>query len=231
MRILAITGTEVKGCTYRMKEIFLDSLREGNEIVEYVLPRDCPKFCSGCKVCFLKSEHSCPHAEFVMPIWEGMLSADLLVFASPTYALRTTGQMKALLDHLCSHWMAHRPDERMFHKKAVILTNAIGPLYRGPQRDIATSLLWLGVTDIKRVGTGLYEGVILDELSEKRRAVITGKLKKLARRYKRPYTARKGLKVRAIFAFTRKLHQDMARKEKVLSADNQHWLDRGWIKL
>lgn len=231
MKILVVTGTEIKGCTYRMKEIFLDCLREGNEITEYVLPRDCPQFCSGCKTCFLRSEKLCPHAKYVMPIWEAMLSADLLVFASPVYALRTTGQMKALLDHLCSHWMAHRPDERMFYKKAVILTNAIGPMNGGAQRDIATSLTWLGVSDIKKFGVGLMEGVFWDELSEERRDMIAGKLQRLAGRYIKPYTSRKGLKVGLIFTMTKKLHQDLVRKEKVPSADNQHWLDKGWIKL
>jgi multimeric flavodoxin WrbA len=166
-----------------------------------------------------------------MPIWEAMLSADLLIFASPVYALRTTGQMKTLLDHLCSHWMAHRPDERMFYKKAVILTNAIGPMNGGAQRDIATSLTWLGVSDIKKFGVGLMEGVIWDELSEKRRGMITGELQKLAGRYKKPYSSRKGLKVGFIFAFTKKLHQDLARKESIHSVDNQHWIDKGWVKL
>jgi len=231
MKILVVTGTEIKGCTYHMKEVFLDCLREGNEITEYVLPRDCPQFCCGCKTCFFKSERLCPHAKYVMPIWEAMLSADLLVFASPVYALRTTGQMKTLLDHLCVHWMAHRPDERMFNKKAVILTNAIGPMNGGAQRDIAISLTWLGVSDIKRIGVGLMEGVVWDELSEKKRGMITGKLQTLAQRYKRPYTSRRRLKVGLIFALTKKMHQGLARKEEVHSADNQHWIDKGWIKL
>ena len=231
VKISVVTGPEMKGCTYRMKGIFLECLREGNELTEYVLPRDCPRFCCGCKTCFLRSEKLCPHAKHVMPIWEAMLSADLLIFASPVYALRTTGQMKALLDHLCGHWMAHRPDEQMFHKKAVILTNAIGSMNSGAQRDIATSLTWLGVTDIKRYGVGLMEGVIWDELSEKRRNMIAGKLQRLAGRYKKPYTSRKGLKVGLIFTMTKKLHQNLARKEKVRSADNQHRIDKGWIRL
>lgn len=69
MKITVINGTEVKGCTYHIKESFLDVLRDGNEITEFYLPKDLPHFCCGCKNCFLKSEQLCPHAEYVLPIW------------------------------------------------------------------------------------------------------------------------------------------------------------------
>ena len=230
VKITVINGTEVKGCTYQMKEIFLESLRENNEITEFYLPKDLPHFCSGCKNCFIKSELLCPHSEYVMPIWNAIIDSDLLVFAAPVYAMRTPAQMKSLLDHLCVHWMVHRPDDRMFHKKAVILTNGIGPFNGDSQKDIATSLMWLGVSDIKKVGVGLMEGVIWNELSDKRRNTIISKTKKLSRRYEKDYTSNKGIKVSLLFAITRKMHQDIAKKEEILSADNQYWVDKGWIK-
>lgn len=230
MRITVITGTEIKGCTYHIKEAFLEPLRQGNEITEFYLPRDLPHFCRGCKNCFLKSELLCPHAKYTMPIWNTVLDADLLVFASPVYALRTTAQMKALLDHLCVHWMVHRPDDRMFHKKAVILTNAIGVLNGGAQKDMETSLRWLGVPDIRKLGIGLLEGVIWDELSEKRRGIILSKTKKLAARYQNAAPARNGIKTGFLFALTRKMHQALAGKQETLSADDQYWVEKGWVK-
>lgn len=230
MKITVINGTEVRGCTYHIKESFLESLRVGNEITEFYLPKHLPEFCCGCKTCFLKSEHLCPHAKYVMPIWEAILNADLIVFATPVYALRTTGQMKSLLDHLCVHWMVHRPNARMFTKKAVILANAIGVFTGGAQKDIATSLSWLGVTDIKKCGVGLMEGVIWKELSDKRRNAIISKVKKLAKRYEKDYTPKKGIRVSVKFAITRAMHQAVAKNEQTLSADNQHWVDQGWIK-
>ena len=152
MKITVINGTEIKGCTYHIKESFLEILRDGNEITEFYLPKDLPHFCCGCKKCFFKSEQFCPHAEYTIPIWNAILNADLLIFASPVYALRTTAQMKSLLDHLCVHWMVHRPDERMFNKRAVILTNAIGVFNGGAQKDIATSLSWLGAVSYTHLG-------------------------------------------------------------------------------
>lgn len=230
MKIAVITGTEVKGCTYHIKEAFLESLRQGNEITEFYLPRDLPHFCCGCKNCFLKSEQLCPHAKDTLPIWNAMLDAELLVFASPVYALRTTAQMKALLDHLCVHWMVHRPDDRMFYKKAVILTNAIGIFNGGAQKDIETSLQWLGVPDIKKLGIGLLEGVIWSELSEKRRERILTRTKQLAARYQNATPARKGFKTVFLFALSRRMHQTFAGKQETLSADDQYWVDKGWIK-
>ena len=230
MKITVINGTEIKGCTYHIKESFIEVLQDGSEIKEFYLPKDLPHFCCGCKNCFFKSEQLCPHAEYVMPIWNAILDSDLLVFASPVYALRTTAQMKSLLDHLCVHWMVHRPDDRMFSKKAVILTNAIGIFNSGAQKDIATSLMWLGVSDVKKLGIGLLEGVIWNELSDKRRNTIIRKTKKLAKRYKNTNSASKGIKVSFLFAFTKLMHQMIAKQEETLSADNQYWFNKGWIK-
>ncbi|WRS27169.1 flavodoxin family protein [Oscillospiraceae bacterium MB08-C2-2] len=231
MKITVINGTEVKGCTYQIKEAFLESLRAENEIKEFYLPKDMPHFCTGCKNCFFKSESHCPHALYVRPIWEAMLEADLLVFASPVYALRTTAQMKALLDHLCVHWMVHRPDDRMFAKRAVILTNAIGVFNGGAQKDIATSLTWLGISDIRKMGVGLLEGVIWQELSAKRRHEIIRKAQRLSWRCHKVKPASKGIRIGLLFEMTRMLHQAVAKKEIPLSADNRHWVQKGWIQV
>ncbi|WP_291581289.1 flavodoxin family protein [Clostridium sp. UBA6640] len=231
MKITVINGTEIKGCTYNIKENFLEILRDGNEIIEFYLPKDLPNFCCGCKNCFFKGEQFCPHAEYVMPIWNTILNADLLIFTSPVYALRTTSQMKNLLDHLCVHWMVHRPDERMFNKRAVILTNAVGIFNGGAQKDIATSLSWLGISDIKKLGIGLLEGVIWNELSNKRKNIIIRQTKKIAGKYKKTRIGHKGIKVRIKFAITKMMHQAVAKKEKTLSVDNQYWVDKGWIKV
>lgn len=230
MKILVINGTEIKGCTYHIKESFLEVVREGNEITEYYLPKDSPHFCCGCKLCFFKSEHLCPHAKEIMPIWEAMLAADLLVFAYPVYALRAPGQLKALLDHLACHWIAHRPDQRMFAKRAVILTQSVGAPNKAAQSDVATSLTWLGVSDIQKLGFGLMEGVIWDELSAKRRKHIIEQTQRFARLYRTPKQAKMGLKVRGYFMMCRFMHQNLLRHEEIPSADNHYWLDQGWIK-
>ena len=230
MKIVVINGTEIKGVTYRIKECFLGELREGNEIVEFDLPTALPNFCRGCKTCFFKGETLCPDAAYTTPIWDAMLSADLLVFSYPVYALRTTAQMKCLLDHFCVHWMVHRPDARMFSKRAAILTNSIGAPNGAAQRDVKTSLHWLGVSSVRCLGCGLMEGVIWSELSEKRHETIERKTRAFARSFRVCEPARKGLRVRLFFAMCKILHQLTAKTENPPSLDNQYWIDRGWIQ-
>jgi Multimeric flavodoxin WrbA len=229
-KITVINGTEIKGCTWHIKEAFLDTVRGSAEITEFYLPRDMKNFCCGCKNCFYKGEDRCPHTVQVTPIWQAMLDADLIVFAYPVYALRTPGQVKALLDHLCCHWFAHRPDARMFSKRAAILTQSVGAPNGSAQKDVATSLRWMGVSDIKTLGFGLMEGVIWDELTQSRRDKMLKSVKKFAAKYKLPKTAKMNISVRCIFGFCKSIHKNLANNEQVLSTDNKHWVDRGWIK-
>lgn len=229
MKIVVINGTEVKGCTYTIKEIFLSQLRDGNDITEFYLPKDLPYFCCECKICFSKNENLCPHSEYTMPIWNALLESDLIVFTAPVYALRVPAQVKALLDHFCCHWMVHRPDKAMFTKSAVILTNSIGAPNTSAQKDIITSLNWLGVSDVKCLGFGLMTGVIWNELPEKRRRNIENKTVKFAKRYVKLKSAQKSLKIKAYFSMSKLLHKATLKSEEIPSADNQHWINNGWI--
>jgi len=126
----------------------------------------------------------------------------------------------------------HRPDLRMFSKHAVVLTNCIGPdfMARSSQRDIVNSLSWMGVSRIKRLGFGLLEGVIWDELSESRRSRIVAKAGRIGAKYKSIKPARKSLKFRVKFLASKIMHAAVLKKEDTPSADNQHWIDQGWLK-
>ena len=42
MKVVVINGTEKKGITVLLKEMFLKPFRENDEVVEFFLPRDCP---------------------------------------------------------------------------------------------------------------------------------------------------------------------------------------------
>ena len=139
IKCVVITGTEQKGCTYHLKELFLDALQP-EELMEFVFPKDVPDYCTGCKNCFVLGEEYCPHYKQVVPVWAAMRAADLIVFAYPVYCLRTTGHVKNFLDHLGVHWFAPRPDPVMFDKTAVILTQSIGAPNGAAQKDVATSL-------------------------------------------------------------------------------------------
>lgn len=234
MKIVVINGTEIRGCTYNMKEIFLSELKANNDITEFYLPKDMPHFCIGCKTCFFKDENLCPHGDHSMPIWHAIMASDLIVFAYPVYALRAPGQVKALLDHLCCHWMVHRPEEEMFSKRGIIITNSIGASNKAAQKDVKTSLNWLGVSDVTCVGGGLMEGIIWEELSDKRRATLSKRVGNVAIKCKRLETnnqpAKKSIKVKALFMMSKIIHKAVLKSEEVPGADNLHWIKKGWIK-
>jgi multimeric flavodoxin WrbA len=231
MKITVITGTEVQGCTYQLKEAFLSELRQGNEIKEFYLPRDNPHFCRGCKLCFDQHEDKCPHAAHVRPIWNAIADSDLIVWAYPVYVMRAPGHVKALLDHFGCHWMPHRPDPRMFSKTVAIITQSIGAPNNGAQADVATSMTWLGVPRVKKIGFGLIDGTIWEELKPKRRENFIKKTKAFAHSFKNLKPAKMSLVGKTIFAVCRKMQQNQLKKTAKPSADAQYWLDQGWIKV
>lgn len=228
MNIVVVNGTEVKGCTFNIKERFLDHFRRKDQIVEFHLPGDSPEFCTGCKTCFDKGEEYCPHAHKSIRIWEAIIKADLIVFAYPVYAMRAPGQVKCLLDHFACHWMVHRPKEEMFTKRAVILTQSIGAPNGGAQKDVKTSLRWLGVSDIKCQGFKMTEGIQWDRQSEKKKKAIEDKLGRLALKCQGQRPSKQGNRSKLLFMFSRMVQKSL-RKKGLSTLDIEYWTDKGWL--
>ena len=230
MNITVINGTPIHGVTYHMKSLFLKQLKGNNQITEFY-PNDIPSFCVGCKKCFLNGEDKCPHYEKVNALWSAVLEADLLVFAYPIYALRAPASIKSVLDHFCVHWLVHRPDIRIFEKTAVIITNSVGAPNGSAQKDVKTSLLWMGVSKIYTAGAGMMGDIFVDKMTEKHKAMISRKMNKLASKVSdiKPRT-RKSFKVNILFSMCKLQHKMILESEQQPSLDNQHYIDNGWIK-
>lgn len=230
MKIAVINGTPLHGVTYHMKELFLSRFKNDHEIVEFY-PKDMPAFCLGCKNCFFHGEAKCPHHPSVDAVWRAMLDADLLVFAYPVYALRAPASIKSPLDHLCVHWMVHRPDPRMFEKTAVIITNSVGAPNGSAQKDVKTSLSWMGVSAIYACGAGMMGDILMDKMSAKHRAMLAKKMNRLADRVSdvKP-RKRKSLKVALKFSMCKAQHKMVLKSEAEPSLDNRHYIEHGWIK-
>jgi multimeric flavodoxin WrbA len=232
MNIVVINGTEQRGCTYEMTRAFLSALGDGHGFTEYYLPKDCPVFCTGCKACFFSGIGVCPHRRYTIPIWESVLAADLLVFTSPTYVFHATGQMKAMLDHYGSKWMAHSPEAPLFGKRAVIITNAIGMGMGKTARDIKDSLDFWGVARTYVVKQALFQ-VKWPEVDDRRKAAIRDKCRKVANKVNKPVPATPRLKIRLLF-FIMKMAQKMIDKSEIKAgrehtADYLHWRQNGWL--
>jgi len=232
MNITIINGTEQKGCTFAMKEVFLSAMGDGHNITEYKLPRDCPEFCTGCKACFFRGITVCPHAQYTIPIWESIITADLLVFTSPTYVFHTTGQMKALLDHLGTKWMAHSPEKPMFRKQAVIITNAIGQGMGKTAKDIKDSLDFWGIARTHIIKQALFQAE-WELVSDKTKAAIKAKCTQVAKKIKSKKLIKPRLKIRFLF-FIMKTAQTMIDKSerkagRERTKDYLHWKENGWL--
>lgn len=230
MKIAVINGTPVKGVTYFMKEEFLSHFREDNKITEFY-PEDFPPFCIGCKNCFLNGEEKCPHFSVKNQIWCTMLEADLLVFAYPVYALRAPASIKSLLDHLCVHWMVHRPEPSIFEKTAVIITNSVGAPNGSAQKDVKVSLQWMGMSGIYTCGAGMMGDIFMDKMTPKHRLMLSKKMHKLAEKVS-CINLRKhmSIKVKLLFAMAKVQHAMILKNETLPSLDNEHYIKNGWIK-
>ncbi len=230
MKIVTINGTPFRGVTYHMKTLFLDQLKGDNLIIEFY-PKDIPPFCVGCKNCFLNGEENCPHYASVNAIWTAVLEADLLVFAYPVYALRAPASIKSLLDHFCVHWMVHRPEPKIFEKTAVIITNSVGAPNGPAQKDVRTSLSWMGVSKIYACGAGMMGDIFIDKMTGKHKEMLSRKMCKLADKVShiKPLR-RKSLKINMLFSMCKLQHKMVLKSEAQPSLDNQHYIDNGWIK-
>ena len=231
MKITVINGTEKHGVTYKLKEVFLDELRERADITEFFLPKDCPNFCIGCTTCFLTDEHKCKDAEYIQKIEKALLSADLLVFTSPAYVFHATGAMKAMLDHFGYRWMPHRPAKEMFGKRAVIITQCLGAGGGSAAKDIKDSLSWWGVSSIRVCSFKLMSDIHWENIPEKKRAQISAKLVNVADKIKRidfSRPARTNLITKCKFYAVRMLQTGLGKNDPEYT-DYKYWKNNGWI--
>ena len=231
MRITVINGTEKQGVTYKLKESFLDKIKNPAEITEFYLPKDCPNFCVGCTVCFVDDEHKCKDAGYIRKIEKAILEADLLVFTSPAYVFHATGAMKAMLDHFGYRWMPHRPAKEMFGKRAVIITQCLGAGGRSAAKDIKDSLSWWGISNIKICSFRLMSDIHWEKISEKKRRQMTAKIEDVAEKVNRiDFTkpAKTGLAAKFKFYAVRMMQTGLGKADPEYT-DYKYWKSNGWI--
>ncbi len=231
MNITVINGTEKHGVTYQLKEIFLAAFREHAEITQYYLPKDCPNFCNGCVNRTINGENTCKDAEYIKKMEQSLLKADLIVMTSPAYVFHTTGAMKAFLDHFAYRWMPHRPAPEMFGKRAVIITQCLGSGAKSAAKDIRHSLSWWGISKIGIFTGALMSDIVWEKLSEKKRAELTGKVKKLSQKFAQTdYTkpAHTNWITKTKF-FVCRLMQQKLHKNDPAYLDGKYWAEQGWL--
>lgn len=233
MQIVVLNGTEIRGCTYSMKEMFLKSLGEGNNIKEYYFPKDCPTFCTGCKACFHKDMSVCPHKDYTLKIWESIRLADLVIVTSPSYVFGPTAQIKAVLDHFGTKWIAHSPEREMFSKQAVIITNSIGAGMGSVVKMVANSLGFWGISKIYTIKQALFD-VNWELVADKRKNNILRQCKSISKKViKRGGIVKASFKTKVIFSvfkLTQKMiHKSELKKGHSETQDHKYWVAQGYL--
>lgn len=231
MKITVINGTEKRGITWRLKELFLEKFKTSAEITEYYLPQDCPAFCAGCTSCFFNGEQTCKDYEYIRVIESSLIQADLVVMTSPAYVMHATGAMKALLDHLAYRWMPHRPSSEMFGKRAVVITQCLGAGAKSTAKDIVHSLSWWGISKIGVFNGALMSDVRWAKLPEKKRKKLTNGVNRLSKKffeinYSKPAVTSGATKIK--FAICR-IIQKKVLKSGNGGLDSQYWQNNGWL--
>ena len=153
------------------------------------------------------------------------------MFAYPVYALRAPASIKSLLDHICVHWLVHRPEPEIFKKTAVIITNSVGAPNGSAQKDVITSLHWMGLSRIYKCGAPMMGDIFIDTLSLKHREMLEHKMERLASKVKniRP-NHHMNVKVALLFHMAKLQHKAVLKTEETPSLDNMHYLKHGWIR-
>ena len=227
MNVTVIYGNRRKGSTWNAVRVLLEELNP-ESVRGITLPADLPEFCTGCFSCIQRGEDHCPHRRHIAPIVEALAGSDLLVLATPVYAMDVSGAMKNLLDHLCFMWMSHRPDPRMFALTAVTVSTTAGAGLKHTGKTLKNSLQFFG---IRRILT-LHQAVAAsrwEEAPEKAREKIRLRARKLAgiirqEQEKKPWNP--GLLYRT---FLFRLMRAMMKKNTWNLTDRSHWETRGWL--
>jgi len=227
MKITVIYGTirKSKSSTYNIAQQFIKYLSEGDIVTEFFLPKCMPNFCRGCWLCFTDYT-KCPDYEYLQPMVEAMLDADLLIFTAPVYVYHVPGQVKAFLDHFGYQWMVHQPRKEMFSKQALLISTAAGAGTKSTLKDLKDSMFFWGIAHTYTFGRNTHS-VDWDSIDEKKKLKFEKEIIRLATKIKaKSSNVKPCVKVKALFYLMR----FMNKKSKFTQADHRHWEEHGWLE-
>jgi hypothetical protein len=131
--------------------------------------------------------------------------------------------MKALLDHYGWRWMAHRPDERMFKKQAVVVATAAGAGMKSTMKDMADSCFFWGIPQTYKLGAAVA-ATDWQSVKQKKKDSINAKADSIAKKIlKREKNVPVSIKTKAFFKIMSLLQRNGWNK-----ADMDYWKEKGW---
>jgi multimeric flavodoxin WrbA len=159
MRIISILGSpRRKGNTAKVLSLFEDIVQKNHEVERINITKYKVGGCLGCYKCQeRKDEPGCVQEDDALTIFEKMIQADAIVYASPLYCWSFTSQIKPLIDrHLCLVSGYGTPDHSslLSGKPAALLVTCAGPV-EGNCDAIQT--IFTGFSDyVKLAGKGSF---------------------------------------------------------------------------
>jgi len=231
MKITVIYGNIHHGSTWHCMDLLKQELSRYDtiEVTEFYMPKDMPHFCKGCFSCFFNGEQTCPHAESINPIVESLEEADLIVLTSPVYAMDVSGQLKALLDHLCFMWLSHRPNPKMFNTVGLSIATTAGAGLSHTTKTMQNSLKFWGVK--KRFA--LKEAVSAmkwDEVPTKNKVKLKRDIEITAKKIAEKVNNIEKTPAPLFRRFMFKMMLGMMKKNTWNPRDKNYWEDQGWLR-
>ena len=133
MHIITILGSpRKKGNTDRLLSMFEDKIKKGHNFERINITEYKVNGCIGCYKCKeTNSEPGCVQKDDALSIFEKIIQADAIVYASPLFCWSFTSQIKPLIDrHFCLVSGEGTPDYNSLisGKKAALLVTCAGPI-------------------------------------------------------------------------------------------------------
>ena len=133
MKIITILGSpRKKGNTAKILSMFEDKIKNNDEVERINITQYKVGGCLGCYKCKeKKDEPGCVQKDDALTIFEKMIQADAIVYASPLYCWSFTSQIKPLIDrHFCLVSGDGSPDHDSLigGKSASLLVTCGGPI-------------------------------------------------------------------------------------------------------
>ncbi len=225
MKIVLIHGQNHKGSSYHIGRSIADGITSEKEITEFFLPGDLNHFCTGCMSC-LDDDSRCPFYGEKRRIMEAVEAADLLIFTTPTYCMRSSSPLKAFMELNFTYWMVHRPRECMFTKKAVVVSTAAGMGAGSAMKDVTLMLSHWGVPEVHTCGFSVQASG-WDAVSAQKKAKIAKAVQKLATRLSADRPPKVGLKTKLLFGMMRMMQKKGWGSSK---AETEYWRQKGWLE-
>ena len=224
MKIAIVHGQNHKGSSYHIGRMIADKISKEADVAEFFLPRDLNHFCLGCYAC-IDDDTKCPFYEEKNRIMSAVEAADILIFTTPTYCMRSSAPMKSFIDLTFNYWMVHRPRKCMFEKKAVVVSTAAGSGTKTAIKDIKDALFYWGVPYILSYGISVQD-MNWDAVKDKRKQKIEKDTDRIADKLRKKERVKAGLKTKAFFMMMRMMQmKDMGSGQ----AEKEYWVQNGWF--